>query len=270
MTCDELADCWTERWPRANPRTNATMKYRVKRFGRDFAHRDITGITREEAREWGTRHPGAMRWVKIMFNDAMSDGLLPEGNPFTGLRVPRERRELTIPTLGDVAALELASSERMAGAVTFAAYTGLRIGELRAIRADDFLGSHRLRVERQRYEDEEEGKPKRGGVRESFIPPPARDIEDWALGLDDPKQRIWPLSNQDYVNDWKRTRKRSNIWVRFHDLRHFCATWLLDNGCEPWDIAIQLGHNDGGDLVRKTYGHPDHSKALLRLQERVG
>jgi hypothetical protein len=28
------------------------------------------------------------------------------------------------------------------------------------------------------------------------------------------------------------------------------------------DVAIALGHTDGGELVRKLYGHRDHERAL--------
>jgi len=42
-----------------------------------------------------------------------------------------------------------------------------------------------------------------------------------------------------------------------YELRHYCATILLNNGAMPEDIALQLGHSDFGDLVRKLYGHPD-------------
>jgi hypothetical protein len=31
------------------------------------------------------------------------------------------------------------------------------------------------------------------------------------------------------------------------------------------DVAIALGHTDGGELVRKLYGHRDHDRALDRV-----
>jgi integrase len=53
--------------------------------------------------------------------------------------------------------------------------------------------------------------------------------------------------------------------ARWHDLRHFHATWLLDRGASVLDVAIQLGHRDGGELVRRRYGHPSSDLALGRL-----
>ena len=53
--------------------------------------------------------------------------------------------------------------------------------------------------------------------------------------------------------------------VRFHDLRHFCATQLLEMGADHFAVSIQLGHTDGGALVMSRYGHPSKDAARARL-----
>jgi hypothetical protein len=35
---------------------------------------------------------------------------------------------------------------------------------------------------------------------------------------------------------------------------------------EPWVIAEQLRHSDGGKLVIELYGHPDRRKAIDRIR----
>ncbi len=40
---------------------------------------------------------------------------------------------------------------------------------------------------------------------------------------------------------------------------------LLERGATPWDVAIQLGHEDGGRLVQRLYGHPSHDGARAQL-----
>ena len=30
--------------------------------------------------------------------------------------------------------------------------------------------------------------------------------------------------------------------MRLYDLRHYCATWLLERGATKLDISVQLGH----------------------------
>lgn len=52
----------------------------------------------------------------------------------------------------------------------------------------------------------------------------------------------------------------------FYELRHFCATHLLELGVSHADVAIQLGHRDGGALVMSTYGHPAGAGARSRLR----
>jgi integrase len=52
----------------------------------------------------------------------------------------------------------------------------------------------------------------------------------------------------------------------FYELRHFCATHLLELGVSHADVAVQLGHTDGGARVMSTYGHPSEDLARERLK----
>lgn len=53
--------------------------------------------------------------------------------------------------------------------------------------------------------------------------------------------------------------------MRFYDLRHTCATRLLERGAHSYEVAYQLGHYDNGRLVERRYGHPAAGKALDRI-----
>jgi integrase len=53
--------------------------------------------------------------------------------------------------------------------------------------------------------------------------------------------------------------------VDLYGLRHACATLLLERGLTPADVAVQLGHTDGGRLVQILYGHLEEERALDRL-----
>ena len=53
--------------------------------------------------------------------------------------------------------------------------------------------------------------------------------------------------------------------MAFYELRHFAATYLLELGLSPADVAVQLGHTDGGALVMSTYGHPSERAARARI-----
>jgi hypothetical protein len=48
--------------------------------------------------------------------------------------------------------------------------------------------------------------------------------------------------------------------MHFYELRHFCATHLLELGVSNADVAVQFGRTDGGALVMSTYGLIPRSK----------
>ena len=57
----------------------------------------------------------------------------------------------------------------------------------------------------------------------------------------------------------------ARVECRWHDLRHFCATQLLELGLDHFAVSVQLGHTDGGALVMARYGHPSVDAAKGRL-----
>jgi integrase len=64
-------------------------------------------------------------------------------------------------------------------------------------------------------------------------------------------------------------RKKAKLpWVSFHDLRHYFASMAVMSGIDFKTIAEWFGHQDGGMLVGKVYGHllPEHRK---RMAERL-
>lgn len=73
-------------------------------------------------------------------------------------------------------------------------------------------------------------------------------------------------------NAWKSTLAAAGIdHARPHDLRHTCATWLLQGGAEMWQAAGFLGM--GVDVLERTYGHhsPHYMKgAVEALSRRAG
>jgi integrase len=52
-------------------------------------------------------------------------------------------------------------------------------------------------------------------------------------------------------------------WLRLHDLRHVCATFLLLSGASPGAVMDTLGHSQIGSTMN-TYAHvPPRSSARL-------
>jgi predicted RNase H-like HicB family nuclease len=114
--------------------------------------------------------------------------------------------------------------------------------------------------------------PKNGQVREVILPPPAREaLVDVPARLDVPWLFVTPrgsrFSKSSHLHYWRLVRAAfGRPKMHFYELRHFCATHLLEVGVSHADVAVQLGHTDGGALVMSTYGHPSEEAARERLK----
>jgi hypothetical protein len=68
---------------------------------------------------------------------------------------------------------------------------------------------------------------------------------------------------------WNRVRCAAGLGKvdLYTSTRHYFG-WYAWNVLEldPRDIALHFGHQDGGELVRKLYGHPDAARARERVR----
>ena len=161
--------------------------------------------------------------------------------------------------------------------VTFAAWSGVRAGELQALRWED-VGTDTLWIRRSRKPDGSIGPPKNGKPREIALLEPARVLDQVPRRPDAyvfHSVRGEPLDKASPQYSWRSVRAASGIPrerrevglpnIRWHDLRHFCATQLLELGLDHFAVSVQLGHEDGGALVMARYGHPSKEAARKRL-----
>lgn len=56
----------------------------------------------------------------------------------------------------------------------------------------------------------------------------------------------------------------------FYELGTSAPPILVERGVAHADVAVQLGHTDGGALVMSTYGHPSEIGARERLKGAYG
>lgn len=169
--------------------------------------------------------------------------------------------------------------------VRFAAYSGLRAGELAGLQIRDLdMLRRRVRVERAVAEVHGAllvGDPKNGEPRTVSLP--AALIDDVAAYL-----AATGLSGTDWL--WSAeggTRfRQSNFYrrtfrpvadaaempegLRFHDLRHTCAALLIAQGAHPKAICDHLGHSSI-QITMDTYGHlyDDVTEALAQCLDGV-
>lgn len=178
------------------------------------------------------------------------------------------------------------------------AYTGLRLGEVLALRKRDIdLNDRRIHVRRQVTEVNGKpvfGPPKRGSARTTVIPRTlpqsarypdgypllevlreriAQLTEDEQLLFPSPRGRNWRRSNFSRrlfipaakAAGW-RTTPDGDIQLKYHSLRHRFCTWMLwDRGKSPQDVAVVAGHKNVA-VTLKIYSGSD-GLALERIDE---
>jgi integrase len=226
------------------------------------------------------------RVVSVMFGDAVRYGDHAGPNPFAGLgkssRKARRRLDpdwLTEDQVHKLAGLALqtcgAFGSQFRAMILFAAYVGLRPGELFALERRDVNGDL-VEIRQAVGADGRLKTPKNGKSRVVLLPPQAAAaLRDLVLWPDVPWLFVTPNGQQftkgTHYSRWNPTRAMfGRPGMDFYELRHFCATHLLQLGASDADVAHQLGHSDGGKLVRETYGHPADRYALDRLRSAFG
>jgi integrase len=279
-----LADFW-KRWTtdplfeRPKESTNIHNRERTKAFVARYGSQPIDSIGDAVVAEWlaGGLRNGTVPALRAMFNDAGSAkaGRLVQSNPFARLGISRGpgRRDEQPPSEEQVwklirCARELATPS-FAAWLQVASFTGLRPGELDALRRMnvDLERSRILVVEQFSAATRTFTLPKNGHTREAPLTDPAREALV-SLPIESEfcfapiRGEHWTASARAY--HWKAIKAAAGWGGSLYlATRHF-AGWYMVNVLElpSEDTAIALGHTDGGELVRRLYGHRDHDRAL--------
>lgn len=181
---------------------------------------------------------------------------LTTASPVAGVRAPRridpavEMQPFTEAEI-DLLADEIAKlNERLADVVVVAAWTGLRWGELRALRVGDLIEvpDAMLRVQRSRSEGRDTKSTKSGHSR---LVPVADRVKPLLLAMAQAKAPTDLLITTDRGAAIHRTAfMRSTDWRnlgkgrRIHDLRHTAACLWLARGVPVVTVKTWMGHAD--------------------------
>jgi integrase len=220
--------------------------------------------------------------VRSVIRAAVRDGLLAR-DPSAGVKLPRVRaasKAMTIPTPAEVGALLSAADGPFQAFVALAAFAGLRLGEVSAVKVSDisFL-SRELKVCRQvqRLEghQQEIRAPKYGSERVVYLPDgllallaehirqyaPGDDADRWLFG----GEGDMPIHENRVVYLWKKTRRLAGVSVKLHSLRHYFASGLIAAGVDVVAVQQALGHHSAS-ITLNTYSHlwPDASDRTRR------
>jgi integrase len=228
------------------------------------------------------------RTLSKALKQATDDGLIPR-NAAASVKPPRPRSEEIQPLSRDQVRtfLHTVRGDRMEALYVLAITAGLRQGELLALKWEDVdLEGTNPTLEVRRSLSETRGRrsfvsPKSGHGRHLRLSRRAvsalrahrkRQLEErvrkaglWEdNGLVFPSEVGTPMSGRNLYRAFKIRVKRASLpqTLRFHDLRHTCATLLLRQGVNPKFVQDLLGHADIS-LTLNTYSHvlPDMGDA---------
>lgn len=282
-TVDHFAARWMDDFTEGrSDSTIAHNRERVKKIAVDFKGRTLNSITRQEAEAWALENRSRVREVRAMWNDAIRVGVAHD-NPFKGIGYARKgRKNIQVLTVEEVERLCEISveihgegfGEEFAALIKWAAYTGMRPGEIMAATWSNLQGDLYHVTEQFNTKLGRTTVPKHGSAGTIIVP-------DAALVAVRGKPR--GFHGDDLIFHTKTGKRFSAVTMReawvpvrsafgrpnldLYELRHFCASYMLNTlHIEPWIIAKQLRHSDDGSLVVSLYGHPDTRIALDRIR----
>ena len=159
--------------------------------------------------------------------------------------------------------------------LVFLAYVGCRPGELCCIkRADVDVAGAEVTLRATLDGQGGEKLPKNGRPRVVTVAPIAlAALSDVPTRIQSPylfhtaTGRRLSKGTLSYAFRVVRQRWGKRDRLELYELRHVCATLLMERGLPPHVVANQLGHTDGGALVQPLYGHP--SERGMREQVRL-
>jgi len=215
--------------------------------------------------------------LRKALQDAVTDDLIPR-NVADGIKAPRPKKKEINPLSPEQSRmfLEAIRDDPLEALYVLAIHRGLRQGELLGLKWDDVdLEAGTLQVRRTlslTRDGHVMEQPKNGKGRSveltqsaayalrSHLQRQLKEIE--ALGDEYHDQGlIFPGEKGQPMRPWTLTRKLQRILervglphIRFHDLRHTCATLLLGKGVHPKFVQELLGHATIS-ITLDTYSH---------------
>jgi integrase len=288
----DVYDVWREtRWPGLEPKTTARYGQVWRTYlDPEFGGRKLNAISRELVRRYFAKlshdgkAPGTIRKVHAVLSAILSEAVelgYLKVNPAAGVKgLPRApHREMLFLTAEEVRALAEGITPYYRVLIYMAAYTGLRSSELAGLRwrnVDLLHGT--LTVEEALKEIGARlvvGPPKNHERRTITLPKFLCEmLEERCVGAPDalvfPGPQGGPMRHSLFYRrhfrpavtgytDRKGVKHpgfvpTAKAGLRFHDLRHTCASLLIAQGAHPKLIQARLGHSSI-TITLDRYGH---------------
>lgn len=249
-----------------------------------FGKRAIGSIQRSEVQAWVSSlslAPSTTEAVYRLFaqvmRSAVDDGVIAR-TPCVRINLPaRSKRDVVVPTLDQVEAVAAKMPAHLAAIPLLAAGTGMRLGECTGLTVDrvDFLRGT-ITIDRQ-LQYGELVEPKTASSNRTIpVAQPTLDVLAAHLALRRHAELVFvnrvgkPIVRQHLNEAWRGACEAAEVQLRFHDLRHFCASALIAHGASVVQVQHHLGHASARETL-DVYAHlwPDDESRVREALERV-
>jgi len=271
ITLEVYAWRWLAERPKLRPRTLELYEGELRlHILPSLGQVELRHLTSSRVRAWhaelvGRGRPGATttakcyRLLRAILSTAVEDEVIVK-NPcvLKGAGVERSA-ERPVATVQQVYAIADVIEPRFRGLVLLAAFTGVRLGELRGLRRDRLdLVSGTVRIVEQVQELADGtllvGEPKSDAGRrtvalpEVLIPELEAHLKKWAApgpkGLVFSGVRDEPFRRATFYTAWRRATCEAGVdGLHFHDLRHTGNTLAAATGASTKELMARLGHS---------------------------
>ncbi len=277
------------------PRTREMYRDAIGRGMVSLADTRLPDLTPAAVRAWHverTRCAGATqagleaRILRAVLTTAVRDGIIASNPVPSELARTRTGRPHRPPTSAELTAILAAMPDRLRLAVQLAAFGGLRLSEWRALRRSDVTlaesGHYVVTVERQalRVDGAWIVADPKSDEGNRVVSLPAWLSVDVEAHLAEhvgqfPESLLFPSGGPGAYIDmawrraWDSARRTAGVTsiVREHDLRHYYATELAQQGATAPQLQAALGHSSiamSMEYVRQAHGAPAAVADLVR------
>ncbi len=152
-----------------------------------------------------------------------------------------------------------ASPEWVQRVIIFAIHTGMRRGEILLLKWSDVNLKSRLIIVDRSKNGEKRTIPMTDTICYMLKNTKVKDISG----------RVFPYSVAALRDNFERAREKAGVKdFHFHDLRHTCATRLVQNGEELYKVKEWLGHKTIAMTVRYAHHSPDSLRSGAIILEK--
>lgn len=258
---DVAADWWIQHEPTLAYNTTKSYRPALHRAIKEFGDADVTDITPPMIAQYihgfaiGSRADKTVRTqlmiINLIFKHAINYYGINMQNPARDIAIPKnlKKAKISAPSTEDIRRINDNVGLPFGLFPFMAMYTGMRKGELLALRWEDVaVRERRILINKSVYHENNVPKIKtpktKAGIRTVPILDALLPYMTGSKGLVFPNEHGTLMSETQYQRQWELYTKATGIQCTAHQLRHLYATILFEQNISPRDAMALLGHKN--------------------------